>query len=174
MAAGLGAAETSGWHVSGWVALLDRPAGDLSATAGGHVLAAWLDADRRPHPRARRVDPRVLDPAGAPAHLSLLWLDLDKLPLFDDPAVVAARRHARRLPAPRAVSSLTVDARHFAGSLWVTDTARALCDDPFRLLGVPLRLTVEGGVLGRAPTLTGPAQERYGGAPWPEAGFPRA
>ena len=158
--------------MSAWIALLDQPAGDLSAPAGEHVLAGWLDADRRPHPQARRVDPRVLDPAGASAHVSLLWPDRNKLPLFDDPAVVAARRAARRLPAPRAVSTLTVDGRHFAGSLWVADhDTPALLDDPFRLIGVPLRLAVGEGVLGRAHTLVGPAQERYSGAPWPDGTF---
>lgn len=157
--------------MSAWLALLDQPAGDLSAAAGEHVLAAWLDSGRRPHPHARRVDPRVLDPQGAPAHLSLVWPDRDALTLFDDPAVVAARRAARRLPAPRAVSTFTVDSRHFAGSLWVTDDPADLADDPFRLLGRPLRLTVGAGVLGRSPALVGPAQERYSGAPWPAGAF---
>lgn len=157
--------------MSAWVALLEQPAGDLSAAAGSHVLAAWLDCVRRPHPQARRVDPQVLDPAGSPAQLSLLWPDRDALPLFDDPAVVAARRSARRLPAPRAVSTLTVDQRHFAGSLWVVDHPGQLADDPFRLLGRPLQLAVAGGVLGRSHPLVGPAQERYAGAPWPAGSF---
>ena len=156
--------------MSAWVARLAGPAGDFSAAAGAHVLAAWLDADRRPHPDARRVDPRVLDPRGASAHLSMLWPDRGSLPLFDDPAVVAARRSARRLPAPRAVSTLTVDSRHFAGSLWVTNPNR-LSDDPFRLLGRPLHLPVAAGVLGRSAPLVGPAQERYAGAPWPAGSY---
>jgi hypothetical protein len=157
--------------VNAWVAQLEESAGNFSASAGEHVLAAWLDADRRPHPEARRIDPRVLDPRGAPAHLSLLWPDRDRLPLFDDPAVVEARRQARRLPAPRAVSTLTIDSRHFAGSLWVTDDSNALADDPFRLLGPPIRLSVAGGVLGRSVPLVGPAQERYAGAPWPAGSY---
>lgn len=157
--------------MSAWVALLDAADGDLSAAAGDRVLAAWLDADRRPHPQARRVDPRVLDADGAPAHLSLLWPARDALPLFDDPAVVAARRGVRRLPAPRAVSTLTVDSRHFAGSLWVTDDAVRLEEDPFRILGRTLHLAVGAGLLGRAPAPVGPAQERYSGAPWPAGSF---
>ncbi len=160
--------------MSAWIALLDRAAGDLSAAAGQHTLAAWLDSPRRPHPQARRVDPRVLDPGGSPAHLSLTWPDRDALPLFDDPAVVAARRGARRLPAPRAVSTLTVDTRHFAGSLWVVDDPTRLADDPFWLLGPSLHLPVAGGLLGRSNVLVGPAQERYAGAPWPAGSFTNA
>lgn len=157
--------------MSAWLALLNQPAGDLSAEAGNHVLAAWLASERRPHPQARRVDPRVLDPQGGPAYLSLLWPDRNALPLFDDPAVVAARRAARRLPAPRAVSTFTVDSRHFAGSLWVTDDPAGQAEDPFRLLGRPLSLTVGAGLFGRSPALVGPAQERYSGAPWPAGAF---
>lgn len=171
--------------MSAWIALLDSaPDGgapadgatggipaDLTAAAGEQVLVAWLDAERRPHRHARRVAPEVLDPHGAPAHLSLLWPARDALPLFDDPAVIEARRAARRLPAPRAVSTLTVDSRHFAGSLWVTDDPGGLADDPFRILGHPLRLQVAGGILGRSAPLVGPAQERYAGAPWPSGSF---
>lgn len=157
--------------MSAWIALLEAPAGDLSARAGDRVLAGWLDAERRPHPQARRVDPQLLDPQGAPAHLSLLWPDRDALPLFDDPAVVQARRAARRLPAPRAVSALTVDSRHFAGSLWIVDERSRLAEDPFRLLGRLTHLEVAGGLLGRTQPLVGPAQERYVGAPWPAGSF---
>lgn len=160
--------------MTAWLAL-DHPSGDLTgdlaAAAGEWVVVAWLDADRRPHPHARRVDPRVLDPQGAPAYLSLLWPDRDTLPLFDDPAVVGARRAARRLPAPRAVSTLTVDSTHFAGSLWITDVRGRLADDPFRVLGRPQRVEVEAGLFGRAASLVGPAQERYAGAPWPSGRF---
>jgi hypothetical protein len=70
------------------------------------------------------------------------------------------------------VSTLTVDSRHFAGSLWVTDDAARLADDPFRVLGRPVQLEVGGGLLGRTPPLVGPAQERYAGAPWPAGSFP--
>ena len=164
--------------MSAWLALLDAPMGDLSAAAvgagGERHLAAWLDSGNRPHPEARRVDPEVLDAAGPPARVSLLWPALDALPLFDDPAVVRARRVARRLPGPRCVSTLTVDAQHFAGSLWVPGARGRLDDDPFRLLGVPLVLCVAAGVLGWGPSLAGPAQERYAGAPWPSGSFPAA
>lgn len=160
--------------MNAWLARLDAPAGDVSAEAGDRVLAGWLDSERRPHPQARRVDPQLLNPDGEPAHLSLLWPDLDALSLFDDPAVVHARRAARRLPAPRAVSTLTVDSRHFAGSLWIADDASLLFDDPFRPLGCAVHLAVAAGLLGRSRPLVGPAQERYAGAPWPAGAFPVA
>ena len=162
--------------MTAWLALLDAPMGDLSAAAvgigGERVLAAWLDSDARPHPEARRLDPEVLDAAGPPADVSLVWPALHALPLFDDPAVVRARRVARRLPSPRCVSTFTVDAQHFAGSLWVPGDRGRLDDDPFRLLGVPLQLSVVAGLIGSGPYFVGPAQERYAGAPWPSGSFP--
>lgn len=155
--------------MSGWLALLDAPppAPDLVTTAGDRLLAGWRSADASPHPYARRVDPRVLDPDGAPARVSLLWLDRAVLPLYDDPAVVAARRRVLAGAAARAVSTLVVDSTHFAGSVWVIDERGTWHDDPFRLLGSPQLLTVGGGFLGRQPRPPGPALERYSGAPWP-------
>ena len=161
--------------MNAWLALLDEPGGDLSATAESrdaqHVLVAWYDSARRPHPQARRLDPRVLDAGGQAAEVSLLWPAREALPLFDDPAVVHARRTARTLARPRCASTLTVDSRHFAGSLWVPGPGGRLDEDPFRLLGVPLRLRVGAGLLGSGPPLAGPAQERYSGAPWPAGSF---
>ena len=161
--------------MSAWLALLDEPAGELSAAAdppdAGRFLVAWYDSARRPHPQARRVDPRVLDAAGDAAEVSLLWPARDALTLFDDPAVVRARRAARALARPRCASTLTVDSRHFGGSLWVPGPGGRLDEDPFRLLGVPLRLRVGPGLLGTGPPLIGPAQERYSGAPWPAGSF---
>ena len=161
--------------MAAWLALLDEPDGDLSATARSadrkHVLVAWRDSPRRPHPQARRLDPRVLDADGEPAEVSLLWPALHALPLFDDPAVVQARRTARALPRPRCASTCTVDSRHLAGSLWVPGPGGRLDEDPFRLLGVPLHLSVGSGLLGTGPALVGPAQERYSGAPWPAGSF---
>lgn len=158
-----------------WLALLDEPAGELCAAAVSpdrqQYLGAWRDVASRPHPRARRLDPRVLDPDGEAAEVSLLWPRLDALPLFDDPAVVRARRTARRLSRPRCTSTFTVDSRHLAGSLWVPGPGGHLDEDPFRLLGVPLHLRVDPGLLGTGPALVGPAQERYAGAPWPAGSF---
>lgn len=154
--------------MSAWLALLAAPVGDLGAPVeDGRHLAGWLDADRRPHPDARRCDPRLLDADGEPARISLLWPARDALPLFDDPVVVQARRAARRRQAPRCVSTFTVDSRHFAGSIWVPATGDRLEDDPFRLVGRPELLDVGAGLLGAGTRLAGPAQERYAGAPWP-------
>ena len=154
--------------MSAWIALLTSPAGDFSGELpDGRLLAGWLDADRRPHPDARRCDPRLLDAGGAPARISLLWPPRDALPLFDDPVVVQARREARRRRAPRCASTLTIDSRHFAGSLWVPASGDRLEDDPFRLVGRPELLDVGAGLLGAGTSLGGPAQERYAGAPWP-------
>ena len=159
-----------------WLALLDEPAdGDLSAVAVSadreQRLVAWCDRARRPHPQARRLDPRVLDARGAAVEVSLLWLPRDALPLYDDPAVVQARRAARRLARPRCTTTFTVDSRRFAGSLWAPGPGGRCDDDPFRLLGRPVVLRVGAGLLGTGPALTGPAQERCAGAPWP-AGWP--
>ena len=157
--------------MSAWIALLDQPAGDLWAAAGDGVLAGWLDVERRPHPLARRADPRVLDPDGEPAVVSLLWPDVARLPLFDDPAVVQARRRARAGPTPRCATTVTVDSSHWAGSLWAPRAGTDLRDDPFRLLGRPTVLHVGAGLLGQTVAFAGPAQERYAGAPWPAGSF---
>jgi hypothetical protein len=161
--------------VNAWLALLDEPDGELCATArspdGERFVTAWRDSTRAPHPQARRLDGRVLDASGPQADVSLLWPDRHALPLFDDPAVVQARRTARTLVRPRCTSTLTVDSRHLAGSIWVPGPGGRLDEDPFRLLGVPLRLHVGPGLLGTGPPLAGPAQERYRGAPWPSGSF---
>ena len=158
-----------------WLALLDEPAGDLSAPAvepdRERYLVAWHDRARKPHPQARRLDPQVLDAHGDAAEVSLLWPALGTLPLFDDPAVARARRTARGLARPRCTTTFTVDSRHFAGSLWVPGPGGRLDEDPFRLLGRPLHLHVGPGLLGTGPALVGPAQERYAGAPWPAGAF---
>lgn len=118
------------------------------------MFTAW-HAEQRPHPAARRIDPRVLDPDAEPAWVSLFWPDRDALPLSDDPAVQQARRTALSLPSPRAVTTATADSTHCTGSLWVTDTAARAADDPFRLLGRTRlvevgRLVRTGGEPGRS------------------------
>lgn len=151
-----------------WLLLADTPvAAPLRAELqDGRWLLGWLD-QRRPHPQARRCDPRLLDPSGAAGEVSLRWPDRQRLPLFDDPAVLQARRRALAGPWPRAVSALTVDPVHFAGSVWVGPPD----SDPFQGLGQPQVLRVGLGILGTFPRPTGPAIERYAGAPWPAGGF---
>jgi hypothetical protein len=89
------------------------------------------------------------------------------MPLYDDPAVLQARRRALDGPPARAFSTLVVDSTSFAGSLWVSDDREGVRADPFRSLGPGMELHVSAGLLGRAPRPAGPAVERYLGAPWP-------
>jgi len=155
--------------MTAWLALLDAspPDPDLTAAAGAVVLAGWRSAWQAPHPDARRVDPRLLDPSGAGGWASLVWPARDMMPLFDDPAVLQARRAAQRGTAPRAVSTFVIDSTHFAGSIWVVAHPSALDDDPFRRLGTRLVVEVGAGLLGCTARPAGPALERNGGAPWP-------
>jgi peroxiredoxin len=160
--------------VTAWLALLDAPAGDLSAAAvsrDGRASSRPGTSTRADPIRSSSGRPAAAGPARPPAQVSLLWPSLDALPLFDDPAVVRARRTARTLPRPRCTSTFTVDSRHLAGSLYVPGPGGRLDEDPFRLLGVPLHLHVGPGLLGVGPALVGPAQERYSGAPWPSGSF---
>jgi hypothetical protein len=130
-----------------------------------------LDRSHRLHPQARQCDRALLDPAGEAATVRPLWPPRGALLLFDDPAVVQARRKVRALPAPRCVSTFVVDSRHFAGSLWAPGHGTRMQDDPFRLLGRPRLLNVAVGFLGAGTRLSGPAQERYNAAPWPAGSF---
>ncbi|MCA1693359.1 MAG: hypothetical protein LC749_00760 [Actinobacteria bacterium] len=155
--------------MTAWLALLDAPPPDpdLTASAGAVVLAGWRSARQAPHPEARRVDPRLLDPSGPGAWASLVWPAREVMPLFDDPAVLQGRRVAQRGIAPRAVSTFVIDSTHFAGSIWVVTHPSALADDPFCRLGTRLVLEVAAGLLGSTARPPGPALERYSGAPWP-------
>lgn len=158
------------------MALLSAPDGQLHAQAreAGSVvgwLCAWT-ADVRPHPQALRVDPRVLARDGGPCRVSLLLLPVPARPIADDPAAVQVRRRVLADGRPAAVSTLTADASHLAGSLTVARADRAgelvaLADDPFRRLGAPRIMDVGAGLLGSAPRPCGPVIERYAGAPWP-------
>jgi hypothetical protein len=142
---------------------------DDGTTAG--LLAIW-SAGRKPVPTAVRADSQILDPDGAPAHVSLVLLDRDRSPLFDDPAVSGALRSVLTGPAPDAVTTLVRDASHFAGALTVRrDRLWLLRDDPFARLGHPERLSVAAGLLGRRAAVPGPVIQRYSGQPWPAAGF---
>ena len=111
------------------------------------------------------------DPSG-PACVVSLALAPAPGPIADDPAVVQARRDVLRDGRPCAVTLLTADPVHVAGSLTVArgdrpDEVAALADDPFaRLWGARL-LRVPPGVLGAPVHPTGPSLERYSGRPWP-------
>lgn len=159
--------------MSAWLGWLDavpsRPCDLVALTAPG-VLAGWLSADERPHPAARRVDPRLLDSFGDAAWVSLVWPAPTAMPLFDDTAVLHARRALLSGVSVRGFSTVVVDSSGFAGSVWVADSAEALAEDPFRRLGPHRSLRVDSGFFGRVPRPPGPTIERYAGAPWPEDG----
>jgi hypothetical protein len=162
-----------------WLALVDDDAGNAAASAvatrddgsRAGLLAIWRPG-RKPVPQAVRADARVLDPAGGPAHVSLVILERGREPLFDDPAVSGALRRVLAGPAPDVVTTLVRDASHFAGALTVRrDRLSLLQDDPFARLGRPERLSVAAGLLGRRAAAPGPVIQRYSGQPWPAAGF---
>lgn len=162
--------------MNAWLALLPSPAGDrpaLAAEAGNPIgwLCVW-SAGQRPHPQALRLDPRLLAPDGGPCRVSLLTLPEQARPLADDPAAIQVRRRVLADGRPAAVSTLTANATHLAGSLTVARADRpdelcALLDDPFRQLGTPRVLNVAGELFGPVPPSGGPVTERYSGAPWP-------
>jgi hypothetical protein len=159
-----------------WVAILDEPAADADAQAplrepGGAPagwLAAWLRG-AKPVREARRADPRLIDPDGAPARLSIVWPDRARgLLAFDDLAVQRARRAVLASASPPdAVSTLLVDDSHFAGSITVRRDA-VVDDDPFARVETARILDVGAGVVGAFPLPIGPVIERHGSAqPWP-------
>ena len=135
------------------------------------VLAAW-PFGRKPVAHSVRADARVVDPAGAAATVSLVLLPRDRCPLFDDPAVSGALRSVLAGPPPDAVTTLVRDSSHFAGALTVRRTRPWLLrDDPFARFAPAEVLHVAAGLLGSVPPVPGPVSQRYGGRPWPAAGF---
>jgi hypothetical protein len=162
-----------------WVALVDGPAANADAQAclrdREGQLVGWLAAWHRqskPLKDARRVDPRVIDPAGCEAWLSFVWPPRDALVAFDDLAVQQARRRvlADGRP-PAAVTTVLIDDSHFAGSLTVRRGADAevrLRDDPFARVAPARVLRVDAGIVGEMLLPVGPVIERHGSAqPWP-------
>jgi hypothetical protein len=168
-----------------WIALLpEQPSGDelaealasttatdLSGRPAG-LVAAWRRG-RKPLRSAVRVDERVIDPAGPPAWVSLVLVPPEVSPLFDDPAVSQAMRRVLAGPPFAAVSTLVRDAVHFAGAVTVEhgDRPSRLTDDPFARLYPPRLVRVGPGMFGRVAPPAGPGIQRYGGKPWPVAGF---
>lgn len=166
-----------------WLALLEEAPGSADAAAvardadGSEVgwLAAWLRA-AKPVRTARRADPRIVDPHGAAASISLVLPERDAMPIFDDPAVQGARRAVLADAEPAdLVTTLLVDASHFAGSLTARrgpDALARLRDDPFARVWQARILTVEGGLLGSMAAAPGPVIERHGSdVPWPGGVF---
>jgi hypothetical protein len=161
-----------------WLALVDDRPGDADAAAPARELdgtpAGWLAAWRRrgkPVRHALRADDRVVDPAGAPARVSLVLPPPGVALLFDDPAVQQARRVVLAdAQPPAALTTLLRDASHFMGALTARRGAAAarLADDPFARIYPARLLDVDAGLLGDVPAPAGPTIERYGSArPWP-------
>jgi hypothetical protein len=122
-------------------------------------------------PPGLRVDPRILDPLGAPATISLVLTPAGLHLPFDDLAVQQARRATLAGPPFDAVSTLLRDASGFAGAVTVARGAEQLArlrDDPFARLFPARIVEVGAGVFGRVAPPAGPTIERYGSArPWP-------
>jgi hypothetical protein len=136
-------------------------------------LAAWLRR-ARPTREAWRVDRRIVDPAGAPARVSLVLPPAGARLAFDDGAVQFARRELLLGVPFDAVTTLLRDDSHFEGSLLVArgEDAARLGEDPFARVFPARVLHVGRGVLGRVPWPAGPVIERYGSAqPWPADRF---
>jgi hypothetical protein len=168
-----------------WLALLpappsgDEPAGALASATitdpegrPAGLLAAW-PRGRKPVRAAVRVDERVIDPTGPAAWVSLVLVPPQVAPLFDDPAVSQALRRVLTGPPFAATSTLVRDAVHFAGAVTVehAEGPARLADDPFARVYPARILRVGPGVFGRVAPPAGPAIQRYGGKPWPAAGF---
>ena len=166
------------WH---WLALVDERPEHATAAAAAHerdgapagYLAIWT-RHAKPLRDARRVDARLLDPAGAEAVVSLVRPPPGVRLLFDDLAVQHARRAVLAAPPLDAVTTLLSDASHFEGSLTVARANRVvrLADDPFARIFPARVLHVGAGLLGTLPAPAGPVIERYGSAqPWPADRF---
>jgi hypothetical protein len=157
-----------------WLALLDRPH-DAAAAQAPAGDAGWLVAwhsRAKPVREARRVDPRLIDPAGPAAWVSLVLPPAGVRLPFDDVAVQQARRAVLAGVPADAVSTLLRDDSHFEGAITVVRDPVRLPNDPFARIFPARLLPVGAGLLGRVPAPAGPVIERYGSAqPWPADRF---
>lgn len=159
-----------------WLALRDEKPEGAEATAkvrqdGRPIgfLATWPEDAKRPKGGVR-IDPRSIDPSGAPAAASLVLAPAGTSLDFDDPAVVGATRAALALDPAEVLSTLIVDKMRFAGALTAVRNGNLgrLANDPFARLFPQRIVEVEEGLLGRMPPPVGPGHQRYGGGnPWP-------
>jgi hypothetical protein len=132
-------------------------------------LAVWTSR-AKPSRSARRIDARLVDPAGAAAWVSLVCAPAGVRLPFDDLVVQQARRAVLAGRPYDGVSTLLSDASHFEGAITVArgEGVARLGDDPFGRIFPARVLLVEAGVLGAVPPPCGPTIERYGSAePWP-------
>jgi hypothetical protein len=146
-------------------AVASAPLSHLDGRAAGH-LATW----HAPTGEGGWADPRLFDAGGPAAVVSLTTVSAGGRVLFDDPAVVHARRRMLAGPSPSIVTTLLEGVSFFAGAMLGVgpgESGRLLDDDPFARLGANERFAVGPGLLRAAPSPTGPALERYGPMPWP-------
>jgi hypothetical protein len=131
----------------------------------------------QPPGRRLRVDARCLEGepvAGAWAHVCALPGDDARVP-YDMPEVQQARRDALAWWIPMlgdafvCLTTLALDAVHFAGAITVARTPDAFADDPFARIfpGTVVRT----GLFSEVGPPAGPVIERYSGAPWPGGRF---
>jgi hypothetical protein len=165
-----------------WFAWLTEADGEADGTLAGAVashrdgrpagrLVAWPRGDR-PHERAVRIDERLIDPAGAPAWVSLVLPQREHTLLFDDPTVCETLRAVLRDQAGTGLSTLIRNGLYLAGAVTVShDGPEPLLDDPFARIYARQLLRVDAGLFTAAPAPPGPVIQRYGGTPWPVAGF---
>lgn len=140
------------------------------------LLAAWPATQRR-RPGAGQVDRRVIAADGPAMAVSYATPGRGVRVLFDDPAVVAATRAALTAPGRAFVSTLVQDAAHIAGAVTGIEASTAdgypdwWAEDPFARVFPARRMLVRAGLFRRVPPPVGPVHQRYGGVPWPVAGF---
>jgi hypothetical protein len=160
-----------------WIARLDaEPRGAEAAaplTGDRGQPMGWLVAWRQ-WARPLLADPRVIDPRGDPAWLSLAWAPDSVDLLFDDGAVQRARQVVLENEPPAAVTTLSRDASHIGGALTArrgADAQRLLADDPFARLMPSQIVRVPAGLVGSPFAPASVVLERYAGKPWPAEGF---
>jgi hypothetical protein len=156
-----------------WIAPVDdlpaRATAAASLTDADGAPAGWLAAwmqQAKPVRQALRADPRIVDPAGPAAWISLVLAPPGFALPFDDLAVQQARRDVLARRPARAVSTLLRDSSHFEGALTAAD--EPVGDDPFARLFPAQSLRAGPGLIATATPPVGPTIERYGSAnPWP-------
>lgn len=135
-----------------------------------------LTLKRRPGARRLRADARCFQGTGVSgfAHVCALP-DRDAALRYDEPEVQQARRDALAWWIPLlgesliSLTTLAVDASRFAGAITVVRDPRHLDADPFaRLFAGTL---VPSDAFAELAPPSGPAIERYSGAPWPGGRF---
>jgi hypothetical protein len=136
-----------------------------------------LSADPRAPGRRLRADPRCLagEPVeGAYAHVCAL-ADRGAALRYDEPEVQQARRDALEWWIPLlgddlvCLTTFAVDASRCGGAMTVARRPEFFADDPFARLCPGTVVPTE--LFSEVMPPSGPAIERYAGAPWPGGRF---